>query len=81
MPRLTTVIACLLFVCHATAQNTSPLERLLESELSRFPARAGIYVKHLETGEEAGVRADEAFNSASVIKITIMAMALQFDGR
>ncbi len=78
MPLLTTVIACLLFVSQAMAQNSSPLERLLESELSRFPARAGIYVKHLQTGEEAGVRAAEAFNSASVIKITIMAMALQW---
>ena len=50
---------------------------LLEAELSRFPARAGVYVKHLKTGEEAGVRADEAFNSMSVIKIPIMVRAFQ----
>jgi len=53
------------------------LGRLLEGELSRFPARAGVYVKHLPTGEEAGVRADEAFSSASVIKIPIMVRAFQ----
>jgi len=41
----------------------SPLTRLLEAEITRFPARGGIYVKHLKTGEEAGVRADEAFNT------------------
>ena len=53
------------------------LTRLLEAELDRFPARAGVYVKHLPTGEEAGVRADEAFSSASVIKIPIMVRAFQ----
>jgi beta-lactamase class A len=53
------------------------LTRLLEAELSRFPARAGVYVKHLTTGEEAGVRADDAFSSASVIKLTIMVRAFQ----
>jgi beta-lactamase class A len=53
------------------------LGRLLEAELGRFPARAGVYVKHLATGEEAGVRADEAFSSASVIKIPIMVRAFQ----
>src|SRR5436309_14609443 len=53
----------------------SALNRLLDSELSRFPAKAGRYVKHLKTGEEAGVRSDEAFNSFSVIKLSILAMA------
>ena len=60
------------------AQSTKAgLTRLLEAELDRFPARAGVYVKHLPTGEEAGVRADEAFSSASVIKIPIMVRAFQ----
>jgi beta-lactamase class A len=54
-----------------------PLERLLAGELARMPAKAGIYVKHLTTGEEAGVGADERFNSASVIKIPVMVMAYQ----
>ena len=45
----------------------SGLQRLLDAELSRFPGRAGVWVKHLTTGEEAGVLADETFNSASVI--------------
>jgi beta-lactamase class A len=59
------------------AQAAGPLQRLLEGELSRIPARAGIYVKHLATGEEAAVNADERFNSASVIKIPAMVMAYQ----
>jgi beta-lactamase class A len=55
----------------------SGLQRLLDAELSRFPGKAGVWVKHLTTGEEAGVRADETFNSASVIKIPVMVLAFQ----
>ena len=55
----------------------SGLTKLLDAELSRFPARAGVYVKHLMTGEEAAVNADDAFSSASIIKLTIMARAFQ----
>lgn len=56
---------------------TSGLQRLLDAELARFPAKAGVWVKHLTTGEEASVRGDEAFNSASVIKIPVMVLAFQ----
>jgi beta-lactamase class A len=59
------------------ASTSSGLQRLLESELARFPGKAGVWVKHLSTGEEAGVRADETFNSASVIKIPVMVLAFQ----
>ncbi len=55
----------------------SGLARLLESELARFPARTGVYVKHLGTGEEASVRGDESFSSASVIKVAILIRAFQ----
>ena len=53
------------------------LQRLLQAELARYPAKAGIYVKHLTTKEEASVRGDETFNSASVIKIPIMTLAYE----
>ncbi|MBM3782554.1 MAG: serine hydrolase, partial [Acidobacteria bacterium] len=56
---------------------TGALQRLLDAELSRIPAKAGIWVKHLKTGEQAAVRGDERFNSASVIKIPVMVMAYQ----
>src|SRR5688572_33287637 len=59
------------------AQAPSGLQRLLEAELARFPGRAGVWVKHLTTTEEAGVLADETFNSASVIKIPVMVLAYQ----
>lgn len=78
--------ACaVLALCLATplaAQETSPraasgLQRLLDSELARLPGTAGVWVKHLTTGEEAAVNADRVFNSASVIKISVMLLAFQ----
>lgn len=59
------------------AQRPGGLQLLLDAELARFPAKAGIHVKHLKTGEEAVVRGDEVFNSASVIKIPVMVLAYQ----
>jgi len=53
------------------------LTRLLEAQLARFPAKAGVYVKHIKTGEEAGVLADEQFSTRSVIKIPIMVLSFQ----
>ena len=35
------------------AQAPSGLQKTLDAELARFPGRAGIWVKHLTTGEEA----------------------------
>jgi beta-lactamase class A len=55
----------------------SGLTRLLEAEASRFPAKVGVYVKHMTTGEEAGVREHELFNTASVIKLPVMVIAFQ----
>jgi tetratricopeptide (TPR) repeat protein len=34
------------------------LQRLLEAEIARFPGKAGVWVKHLTLGEEAGARAE-----------------------
>jgi beta-lactamase class A len=50
---------------------------MLDAELARFPAKAGVWVKNLTTGEEAAVHADDTFNSASVIKIPVMVLAFQ----
>jgi len=73
--------ASFIVITGASAQQsvspTSGLQRLLDAELARFPGKAGVWVKHLTTGEEAGVRADETFNSASVIKIPVMVLAFQ----
>ncbi|MGE0043643.1 MAG: serine hydrolase [Vicinamibacterales bacterium] len=87
MPPLAAVTALLVglvFVVggvRAAAQAPSGLERLLTAELDRMPARAGIWVKHLGTGETAGVRATDTFNSASVIKLPVLALAFQMAER
>ncbi len=65
-----------LFQVDASAQSPhSNLSHLLEAELSRLPTRSGIYVKHLGTGEEASVRANDEFESASTIKVAVMVLA------
>jgi beta-lactamase class A len=57
------------------------LQVLLNTAASTFPGKAGIFVKHLTTGEEAAIRGDESFNSASVIKIPVLVMAFQMADR
>ena len=71
-----TLILPLTTALSAQAQSGG-LTKLLESQLAEFPARTGLYVKHLGTGEEASVRGDESFSSASVIKLAIMIRAFQ----
>lgn len=68
---------CALPLSTSAAQVSSGLQKTLDAELARFPGRAGIWVKHLTTGEEASVRPDEAFNSASVIKLPVLVLAFQ----
>jgi beta-lactamase class A len=77
MRRILTLGAALSVAAITVVSGDGGLQRMLQAELARFPARAGIYVKHLATGEEAAVRGDETFNSASVIKIPIMVLAYE----
>ncbi len=63
------------------AQTPMPLQRILSDAAAGFPGRAGIWVKHLTTGETAGVSDGEIFNSASVIKIPVLVMAFQMAER
>ncbi|MDY6945608.1 MAG: serine hydrolase [Pseudomonadota bacterium] len=70
-------LALLLQLGNFAAQADSPLTRLLEAELARLPTKSGIYIKHLGSGEEASVRADDEFESASTIKLATMVLAYQ----
>jgi beta-lactamase class A len=77
-------VKALLSVVAATAlvaQSPTPLHTLLTRSAADFPGKAGIWVKHLTTGETAGVRDAETFNSASVIKIPVMVQAFQMAER
>jgi beta-lactamase class A len=70
-------VAILLLAAALAAAQSSPLNTLLTRSASEFPGKAGIWVKHLTTGETAGVRDAEMFNSASVIKIPVLVLAFQ----
>ena len=59
------------------ALQPTALQNLLTKSSAEFPGQAGIWVKHLTTGETAGVRDAEMFNSASVIKIPVLVLAFQ----
>jgi beta-lactamase class A len=64
----------------AFAQSPPPvsnLTRLLDAELARFSGTGGIYIHSLGTGEEANVRGDQKFDSASTIKMAVMVLAYQ----
>ena len=63
------------------AQQPAALHNLLTRASQEFPGKAGIWVKHLTTGETAGVRDGEMFNSASVIKIPVLVLAFQMADR
>ena len=76
------VLALALGVLAATVHaQPTPLHNLLTRSAGEFPGQAGIWVKHLTTGETAGVRDGEMFNSASVIKIPVLVLAFQMADR
>ena len=75
--RIAATMAVLMTLGVSAQPRGSGLQRMLDAELARFPGRAGVWVKHLSTGEEAGVAADDTFNSASVIKIPVLVLAFQ----
>ena len=76
MRRLVTTLLTALSVSGSASAQT-PLAAKLAEQLDAFPAHTGLYVKHLTTGEEVAVRADDSFNSQSVIKLAIMVRAFQ----
>ena len=73
-------LALALLSSHLAAQSRG-LQALVDTELAAFPASTGVYVKHLTTGEEAAVRGDRDFSTASVIKLTFMVRAYQMADR
>src|SRR5713226_7742426 len=70
-----TAICLIALTLPVFGQKTTALDRLIEAELQRFPAKTGLYVKHLTTGEESIHRGNDHFNSASVVKIPLMILA------
>jgi len=65
----------------SSAGQSTALDALLTRAAAEFPGTAAIWVKHLTTGETAGVRDTELLNSASVIKIPVLVLAFQMAER
>ncbi|HKK07325.1 MAG TPA: serine hydrolase [Gemmatimonadota bacterium] len=55
----------------------SPLEDSVRAVLSRLPARATLFAKHLPDGRTLAIGADVPMNTASVIKIPVMVRAFR----
>ena len=81
MPALSQFSAVSLAAAFLTFTQSTALQGLLERSAADFPGKAGIWVKHLKTGQTAGVRDGEVFNSASVIKIPVMVLAFHMADR
>ena len=75
------LLAVVLAVAAVQASQASALGAILTRTAADFPGRAGIWVKHVTTGETAAVRDREIFNSASVIKIPVLVLAFQMAER
>ncbi|MFP5378868.1 MAG: serine hydrolase, partial [Vicinamibacteria bacterium] len=80
------LLVTLLFVAACSSPPPEPpapasLQEVVDAAVEGYPGQIGVYVKHLGTGEEASVRGDDAFNSASVIKIPVLTLALQMAER
>ena len=69
------ILTCLLAVCLTPAVHSQKkhkqLQMKLEELVREFDGDAGIYVRHLESGEVFAVSADTVFPTASMIKISI----------
>jgi beta-lactamase class A len=55
--------------------DSEPVEKNIRSMLNSLDARTALYAKHLPTGREIAIRADEPVNTLSVIKVPIMILA------
>ncbi|HXV63590.1 MAG TPA: serine hydrolase [Vicinamibacteria bacterium] len=53
----------------------SPLTRELRGMLDALEAKSSLYAKHLPSGREIAIRADEPMNTLSVIKVPILVLA------
>jgi beta-lactamase class A len=53
------------------------LEARIREQLDALDARTALYAKHLPSGREVAIRADEPMNTLSVIKITALVQAFR----
>jgi beta-lactamase class A len=68
-------VACVALLVVARRQRhaqSDPLQRALDSLVTGFRGTVGVYVRHLRTGQTAGVNQDSVFPTASMIKVPIL---------
>jgi beta-lactamase class A len=59
----------------ARAARAVPLDALVRARLDSLDAQTTVYARHLASGRELAIRADEPMNTASIIKVPIMVLA------
>ena len=59
----------------AAAGDASGLAARVTARLDALPARTSLFARHLPSGREIAIRADEPMNALSVIKIPVMVLA------
>lgn len=63
-----------------TRDALSTLKDCVREQLDALDAKTSMYAKHLPSGQEIAIRADEPVNALSTIKIAIMALAYRDAG-
>ncbi len=53
----------------------TPLEEQIHQQLAALDAQTSLYARHLVSGQEIAIRADEVVNTLSTIKLAIMVLA------
>ena len=71
-PLLSTLLTLALLAGCTSAPDTSDLRARLHALADALPGDVGIYVRHLETGEEVAIDADTLFPTASMVKVPIL---------
>ncbi len=60
-----------------SAADAVPLEERVATRLDSLDARTSLYARHLPSGREIAIRADEPMNTLSVIKLPVMVVAFR----
>jgi Beta-lactamase enzyme family len=75
LPLLLSFAACEVRAPHEESGEPPSLEAEIAQTLDSLSAKSSLHARHLPTGREIAIRADEPMNALSVIKLPIMVLA------
>lgn len=78
--RVLAIAVAATFACRPATEDAAgagDLEGRIRAQLDALDAKSSLYAKHLPSGREIAVRADQPMNALSVIKIPIMILAFR----